>query len=320
MPVRYGTGSAQLPTFVHEGALFVQFDCVGKGSISIHNSVGAIVKDAACSNTVSTVITTDPIYGPYGFPGAPMSLDVSANPSTVWEVFIAQGGTIGLPPLGGSAVPADSQILVPVTYRAGSATLLTFTPREHYIIESACIGPGAFELVASHGSVIDNGGCGSWNGPTGTPRLYPPNEILGEPLTIRVNVDPSSIWEILIVESASPTPSGFPAGYGGFTAPPGSTVLVAATRGTGTVTLPTFRPTERFYIVTSCSAGGSLAITSQPAQGGFPVSSGCPQSGVNDLTGPADEVMGAAISLTVGAPASTSWEVLIYETNQPNGG
>jgi hypothetical protein len=37
------------------------------------------------------------------------------------------------------------------------------------------------------------------------------------------------------------------------------------------------------------------------------------------VTGPADEVIGSPISLAVGAPASTSWEIMIYETNQPNG-
>ena len=96
-------------------------------------------------------------------------------------------------------------------------------------------------------------------------------------------------------------------------------MLVAATIGIGTGILPTFDPTERYWIVSTCSGGGSMSITSQTAQGGYPVSSSCLQAGVIGVTGPADEAINTPISLAVGAPASTSWKIMIYETNQPNG-
>jgi hypothetical protein len=318
MPVLYGSGTTRLLTFTPEGTVYVQVDCLGKGPLTI-SSTGGVIDNvhAQCSSTSG--VTTMTLDGPTGYDLTPLTLTVTSDRSTIWEVFLAQTGITGLPPLGGASLPSDSQVLVPVVYRTGSATLPTFTPREHYIIESSCIGPGEFKLIGSGGSVITNESCGSWNGPNGMTRLYPPNEILGTPLTIRVAVDPSSIWEILIVESASPTPSGFPSSYDTFTAPAGSTVLVAATIAVGTGILPTFDPTERYWIVSTCSGGGSMSITSQPAQGGFPVSSSCLQAGVNSVTGAADEVINTPISLTVGAPASTSWEIMIYETNQPNG-
>ncbi len=225
-----------------------------------------------------------------------------------------------LPKLGASPpLPANYQTLVPMTLGKGSAALPSFTPTEHYIIQSACLGPGTFKLVGLDGSVIDDTGCGSRKAPVAMSTLYPPTEALGAPLTIRVVVDPSSIWEVLIVESSTPTPT-LPAGFDTFTPPAGSKTLVAATNGTGTVTLPRFDPTERFYIVTTCTGGGSLVITSQPAQGGFPGSSSCLGGTGSDFFGPADEVMGEPLTLTVSAPASTSWEILVYETNQPQVG
>lgn len=318
MPVLYGSGTTRLLTFTPEGTVYVQVDCLGKGPLTI-SSTGGVIDNvhAQCSSTSG--VTTMTLDGPTGYDLTPLTLTVTSDRSTIWEVFLAQTGITGLPPLGGASLPADSHVLVPVTYRTGAATLPAFTPREHYIIESSCIGPGEFKLIGSGGSVISNESCGSWNGPNGTPRLYPLNEILGKPLTIRVAADPSSIWEILIVESASPTPSGLPSSYDGFTPPAGSTVLVAPTSSFGTSTLPTFDPTERYWIVSTCSGGGSMSITSQTAQGGFPVSSSCLQAGVIGVTGPADQAINTPISLAVGAPDSTTWEIMIYETNQPNG-
>ena len=226
----------------------------------------------------------------------------------------------GLPTLGASPpLPAGYQTLVPITVGRGSATLPSFTPFEHYIIESACLGTGAFDLVTSAGSVVDNASCDSRKHPASMTTVYPPNETLGAPLTFRVRVDTSSTWEILIVETATATPT-LPAGFDTFTPPAGSKTLVPATKGTGTLTLPTFDPTVRFYIVTTCTGGGSMVITSRPAQGGFPGSSSCLSGGGNAFFGPADEVMGEPLTLTVSAPASTHWEILVYETNQPQDG
>jgi hypothetical protein len=231
----------------------------------------------------------------------------------------------GLPDLGASPpLPANYQVLIPVTIETGSANLPTFIPHEHYTIQSACIGSGIFEVVGADGTVIDSIPCSSPHGPVLTfGYVYGPNQDLGKPLTARVLVDPSSMWEILIVESASAsTPPTLPAAWDTFTAPPGSKTLIAATKGTGTVTLPTFTPTERYYIVSICTGGGSMVISSQPVEGG-PGSSSCLGEslsfGANDFAGPTGEVMGAPITLTVTAPASSNWEILVYETNQPDG-
>jgi hypothetical protein len=239
----------------------------------------------------------------------------------------APGTQYGLPELGASPpLPAHYQILVPVTVEKGSATLPSFTPLEHYSIDFSCIGPGRAELVGTDGTVIDSADCSSPHGTVSmTTWIYSSDQVLGSPLAIRVLVDRSSVWEILIVESAvdngSP-PQSLPAAFDTFTAPPGATTLIAATKGTGTVTLPRFDPTERYYIVSTCTGGGSMVITSQPAEGG-PGSSSCLSpglnTGANDFLGPADEVTGEPLTLTVSAPWSTSWEILVYETNQPDG-
>jgi hypothetical protein len=229
-----------------------------------------------------------------------------------------------LPKLGPSSpLPAAYRILVPVTVEKGSATLPTFTPVEHYSVDGACIGQGTIQLVGSDGTVFYDWDCSSRNGPVEAINWdYSRDQVLGKPVTFRVQVDPSSVWEILIYESALAPPPSLPAAFDTFTAPPGSKTLVAATKGTGTVTLPTFVPTERYYIVSSCTGGGSMVITSQPADGG-PGSSSCLgaglSTGADDFLGPADEVIGEPHTLTVSAPASTSWEILIYETDQPDG-
>jgi hypothetical protein len=229
----------------------------------------------------------------------------------------------GLPELGASPpLPAHYQILVPVTVEKGSATLPSFTPLEHYSIDFACIGSGKAELVGADGTLIDSTDCSSAQDTVSVISwLYSRDQVLGTPLAIRVLVDRSSVWEILIVESAldngSP-PQSLPAGFDTFTAPSGATTLIPATKGTGTVTLPTFDPTERYYIVTSCTGGGSMVITSQPADGG-PGSSSCLSAASNSFLGPADEVIGEPHTLTVSAPESSSWEILVYETNQPDG-
>ena len=219
--------------------------------------------------------------------------------------------------------PVGSKTLVPATNGTGKVRLPAFTPTERYVyIELYCTGGGSLIITSqpAQGGFPDPSSClgGLSIGE------FDRDELMSGPLGLSVNAPASSRWQILVYETnqffdgASVSPSAMPATWDTFTAPPGSKTLIAATKGTGTVTLQTFTPTEWYYIVSSCTGGGSMVIASQPTEGG-PGSSSCLGTGADDFVGPADEVMGEPLTLTVTAPPSSHWEILVYETNQPDG-
>ena len=315
VPLRSGTGSAQIRTFVPEGTLYIQFDCVGKGAFTVRSTnsiVDNVLEPEGCSSSFGAITWT--VDGPKTYDGHPITLAVAADPAMRWGILIAESG-IGLPPLGGAGLPAHSKTLVPATVFAGSTPLPTFTPTEPYYIETACIGGGPFDIKSSDGSEnVQQYGCGSvggyeWISPSS------PGQVLGHPLTLLVDA-PEATWEVLVVESdVATSPNAPPPSV--FGVPSQSSVLVPATRGTGPAQLPTFTPNGTYYIEYACSGPGglSIAFTSGAPFGG---SSNCLGLDTADTIGSdPNQPTVAATSLGVQVDPSTSWEILIYQTSGP---
>jgi hypothetical protein len=215
-----------------------------------------------------------------------------------------------LPPLGGSPLPVDSQVLIPVTEETGSVTLPTFTPTEPFYIQIAGIGSGPFDIQSADGSVNDMQ-YGSSSGGVETIGPSGPGEVLGIALSLHVTA-PGMTWEILIVESGMATPAAV-AKPGGFLIPIGAKVLLPPTQSTGPATLPAFTPTGPPYsVVFACSGSGGLAIVTAT---GAPVggSSSCP--GLNSTGGFGSDATPPpeSQSWSIKVQPSTTWKILIYE-------
>ncbi len=183
---------------------------------------------------------------------------------------------------------------------------------------------------ASAGSEMSNGGGGILNRhiyrSTTTPA---PSQ---STISLRVKTEASVNWVVLVYEfpstsswviippiptsttSSSPAPSLAPG-----VAPPGATVLVPLTYGTGPATLPTFTwaPNDMLYIADGCGSGVigdtvTFAGDNSTFDGDF-VTGQC--SGPVTLAGGSGTSGGAGgpVSLTVKAGASLKWAVFIYE-------
>jgi hypothetical protein len=216
---------------------------------------------------------------------------------------------VALPPLGGSALPVDSQVLIPVTEETGSATLPTFTPTEPFYIQIAGIGSGPFDIQSADGS-FRNMQYGSWSGGVETISPSGPGEVLDRPLSLHVTA-PGMTWEILIVESGMPTPAAV-SKPGGLQIPVGAEVLLPTTQGTGPATLPAFTPTGPFYVVFACSGSGGLDIVTAT---GAPVGGSSPCPGLNSTGGIGSDATQPSKpeSWSIEVQPSTTWKILIYQ-------
>lgn len=128
---------------------------------------------------------------------------------------------------------------------------------------------------------------------------------------------------------AAPTPSRSPTSYPRTTfvpmgvAPPGATVLLPLTRGTGSAQLPTFTwaADEWLYVETGCGAGvpGDTVTfaADDPAFTGDFTRDQC--TGADRLedggltTATTDGGAGGPVSLKVTVPASVQWIIFVYE-------
>jgi hypothetical protein len=215
-----------------------------------------------------------------------------------------------LPLLGESPpLPATSKVLIPVIEIQGAVTLPTFTPTEPFYIETSCIGTGAFNLQSADGSInVMQYGCGSGGGTeviSGGKK-----QVLGKPLSLHVDA-PSMTWEILIVESDTPTDSpNFFADP--FLVPTGAHVLLPPTTGIGSFALPAFTPVSSYYIVSACSGAGVVNIVSPSGAiiAGEGTCGGLRSAGkiLRD-----NQVSGQPQSLSIQAQPSTTWKILVYE-------
>lgn len=301
IPVTTGHGSLQLETFVPQGTLYVQFDCIGRGPFKIASTNHVVGNDLLqCSSSFD--VTTMTVGSPKIYDNKPLTFQVTADASMAWEVYIAQSR----PPLPVLTVEPDQRVLVPVTYGTGSITLPTFTvgPGEWLDVRAACNSGSSADTLEVVGNMFTFGddkqfGCSS---PTGSGvggfGSGPPGSGGSGPMSPQVKADPSVSWEIVITEGPSAL----------LLESSGDVQIAPAEFGTGSSTLPAFTSTHAWSIAVVCSGAGKLTIGSSSfTHVATPTCIGL----TNSFT-PAAQVPGQPVSLTVDAPPAMGWEIYVF--------
>jgi hypothetical protein len=308
IPTTRGRGSLQLQTFVPQGTVYIQFSCAGPGPFDIsstNRAVGSELQQCSASFGASTIT----VEGSKTYDDKPLTLKVTADPSMVWELYVAESQA----PLAQFTVHADEQVLIPVTYGSGSVTLPTFSagPDEWINVEDACISSTSANTLQIAGNPFSFGditqyGCsnpsGSGAGSGGGPGLVGGRG--SGPISVHVKADPSVSWEILI--TAGPTFIGLSSSADVAAAP--------AAYGMGPDTLATFSPTQTYSVAFVCSGVGALTIASSTFTHIATPSCG----GNSDSFTPPNQVPGEPVVLSVDAPPSVGWEIYIYYDNGPD--
>ena len=301
IPVTRGQGSLQLQTFVPQGTLYIQFNCLGPKRYEIA-STNHVIDNVLEQCSTDIGVTTLTIDGPKAYDDKPLTLRVTADPSMRWEIYVAQSRAL-LPPF---TVHADSRVLVPLTYGTGSATLPAFTlaPGENVDVQVACNSATAADTVQvgqnqRFGSEIagcstPSGGHGAWfETDQGGPN--------GDSVTPYITADPAVSWEILITDGPPP-----------ILAPPGGRALAPSAYGRGSGSVPVFSAATTYSIAIDCSGAGLLTISS-PSQAATIL---CAQYAQFYFT-PSDQVPGQPVSLSVVAPSGVGWEVELFDDGGP---
>ena len=306
IPVTRGRGSVQLQTFVPQGTLYLQFDCAGPGSFDVNSTNGVVGSDLQqCSSTFG--VSTIEVGGPKAYDDRPLTLKVTADPSMVWEFYIAESRA----PLPQFTVRADEQVLVPVTYGTGSTTLPTFSvgPGEWLEVLAACNSGSSADTLEMVGNMFTFGDdvqsqcanpAGSGGGGFGS---GPPGPHGSGPISVHVKADSTISWEILI--TAGPTFIGLSSSADVGAAP--------AAFGMGSDTLATFSPTQTYSVAFACSGVGPLTIASSSF-----THVATPTCGGNSGSfTPPNQVPGQPVVLSVDAPPSVGWEIYVYYADGP---
>jgi hypothetical protein len=301
IPVTTGHGSLQLETFVPQGTLYVQFDCIGAGPFKIASTNHVIGNDLLeCSSSFD--VTTMTVGSPKLYDNKPITLQVTGDGSMTWEVYIAQSR----PPLPQLTVEPDQRVLVPVTYGSGSITLPTFSvgPGEWLDVRAACNSGSSADTLEIVGNMFTFGsdkqfGCSS---PTGSGvggfGSGPPGSGGSGPMSPQVKADPSISWEIVITEG----PTALLLGSSG------DVQVAPAASGMGSSTLPAFTSTKAWSIAVVCSGVGTLTIGSPS----FTHVATPTCVGLTAAFTPAGQVPGQPVSLRVDAPPAMGWEIYVF--------
>ncbi len=199
----YADGSASLPTFTPTKPYWIQYACMGIGSITILSSDGSVDYTSESCNASPGI---NGLLVPRNqVTGQPVSLRIATTQSTTWEARVVQFSGAApkpyeiVPPTPAPGYPMDFKVpagatpLVPATNGSGSITLPTFTPKTEYAnIVLRCSGPGSLEIIGSDGSTDGTESCtGEISGSGGS--IQP-----GVPLTLVIKADPAMTWEILV--------------------------------------------------------------------------------------------------------------------------
>jgi hypothetical protein len=192
----YADGSASLPTFTPTKPYWIEYACLGTGSIDILSSDGSVhfTSESCVSPGINgLLVPQDQITG------KPFSLRVETTASTAWELRVMQysGGAPppyeGAPPSPHPGYDPGETTLIPDTHGRGSVTLPTFTPKTAYDrIVLVCSGPGSLEITGSDGSTDTTESCtGEVSGSGGS--IQP-----GVPISLMIKADPGTTWEITV--------------------------------------------------------------------------------------------------------------------------
>jgi hypothetical protein len=199
----YAEGSASLPAFTPTEQYWIEYACLGTGSIDILSSDGSVhfTSESCVSPGINgLMVPQDQIAG------RPVSLRVETTTSTGWELWVMQSNGApsysyeGAPPSPhsgppvGFTVPAGATPLIPNTHGMGSATLPTFTlTTPYYRIVLTCSGSGSVEIIGSDGSTTSR----SCSVP-GISAGDSAHEKSGVPISMVLNADPGTTWEIIV--------------------------------------------------------------------------------------------------------------------------
>jgi hypothetical protein len=303
IPLTRGQGSLQLQTFVPQGTLYIQFDCLGPGRYEIA-STNHVIDNVLEQCSTDIGVTTLTIEGPKAYDDKPLTLRVTADPSMRWEVYVAQSSVL-LPPL--PTLQPDRQIVMPVTYGTGSAALPAFTigPGETAIVQLECnSGSSADSLELSGDSILFQGKptlqC-SQTSSNGVGVAWPFPSSSGV-INAQITADPLVNWEVQVIDG----PDGIGLPEKGNLGPVTSDVSVApAAFGIGSAEVPPFTPDQRYTMAFSCSGAGSLTIII----GGVTYVATTLCGGNTGWFTPPNQVPGQPLPLSVEAAPSVGWEI-----------
>jgi hypothetical protein len=312
VPATRGRGSTLLSSFITERALYMQYDCAGTGTLEIRSTDHAFSDDVlSCpkSSEPITVAVSEPETG------SPLTLQVVAATSMTWELVVAESNLAGAFPSLSPWLPESVlPLLVGDTYATGSTSLPTFVPTKPYWIQYACMGMTAISFASSDGSVdYTSESCNQSPGINGL--FVPENQVIGQPVSLRVTTRPLTEWEVRVVQFSGHAPQPYeivpPTPVPGHQVNP--VTLIPDTHGEGSVTLPTFTPTTLYYnSVLSCSGPGSLEITA--SDGSTFTQESCEGGRTGSGAGGEDQP-GVPISLVIKADPGTTWEIIVYGVN-----
>lgn len=193
--VTRGRGSATLPTFTPAGIIFVEDACIGAAPFGVQTANHDIdnVAEQCAGGSIGGV--TYPANAE--FDGKPLTLQIVANPSTEWEIVVADSGPLPpLPLLGPSTIPPGAHILVPATDGTGTSGVETFMPTGPYFVQYTCVGTATIEFSTSFTSQegpFVRQSCA--NGAIGTQESTKPTL-----LNLIVETPPHTYWEVQVYE------------------------------------------------------------------------------------------------------------------------
>jgi len=194
----YADGSASLPTFTPTKPYWIEYACLGTGSIDILSSDGSVhfTSEGCLSPGLNGLLVPQ-----HQITGKPFSLRVETTASTAWELRVMQysGGAPppyeGAPPSPHPGYDPSETTLIPDTHGKGSATLPTFTPNTLYLRSVvSCSGPGSLEIIGSDSSTYTTESCE-------VPSIgggYGEGTKPGVPISLTIKADPGTTWEITV--------------------------------------------------------------------------------------------------------------------------
>ena len=131
--------------------------------------------------------------------GKPVTLQIVANPSTEWEIVVADTGPVPpLPILGTSTIPSGAHVLVPAVDGSGTSGLQTFVPTGPFFVQYTCTGTGTINFqIGNDVGQFRSAPCA--NGALGVQEAPKPTTLDGV-TNLTVETPPHSFWEVQVYE------------------------------------------------------------------------------------------------------------------------